>query len=214
MKMGSGGLNLTEATHVLLVEPSLNPAMEKQAVGRVHRIGQTRETRVHRFVICESVEETISSMMSASDAERTVGLENVDRRSPKKRRSKSDPNGEMTISMFKNLFSLRQRGTISDGSASIGSSEAGPAATSSETDSTSMEVSDPAPTITDTLNQNFWEGVVSIRGVGYCDRAKAARTITMRKSAAGLASSAPTSTLIRDEPVVSCFGEWFLVFPI
>nr|XP_020666585.1 E3 ubiquitin-protein ligase SHPRH isoform X1 [Pogona vitticeps] len=60
---GSNGLNIIEATHVLLVEPILNPAHELQAIGRVHRIGQTKPTIVHRFLIKATIEERMQTMM-------------------------------------------------------------------------------------------------------------------------------------------------------
>jgi SNF2 family DNA or RNA helicase len=40
VRAGAVGLTLTAADHIFFVEPCLNPAIELQAIGRVHRIGQ------------------------------------------------------------------------------------------------------------------------------------------------------------------------------
>lgn len=59
---GANGLNLLEAQHVVLVEPLLNPAAEAQAISRVHRVGQTSNTLIHRFMVKNTVEESIYSL--------------------------------------------------------------------------------------------------------------------------------------------------------
>ena len=64
LSKGANGLNLIEATHVFLVEPLLNPGVELQAIGRVHRIGQTKETIVHRFVVQNTIEEKLHQINS------------------------------------------------------------------------------------------------------------------------------------------------------
>ncbi|XP_069742136.1 E3 ubiquitin-protein ligase SHPRH isoform X2 [Narcine bancroftii] len=63
----SNGLNIIEATYVLLVEPILNLAHELQAIGRVHRIGQTKPTVVHRFLIKGTIEERMQSMLKSTE---------------------------------------------------------------------------------------------------------------------------------------------------
>ncbi|RZF49254.1 hypothetical protein LSTR_LSTR002875 [Laodelphax striatellus] len=67
LRTGAKGLNLVEATHVFLAEPILNPADQLQAVGRVHRIGQTRETFVHKFAVKGTIEEKMLTAMEGSD---------------------------------------------------------------------------------------------------------------------------------------------------
>lgn len=66
LSSGSKGLNIIEATHVFLVEPILNPADELQAVGRVHRIGQTKPTFIHRFIIHNTIEERMLSSVDSN----------------------------------------------------------------------------------------------------------------------------------------------------
>ena len=53
---------------MLLVEPVLDPAVEEQAIGRIHRIGQVAATTVHRFVVSATVEENVHKMCAARAA--------------------------------------------------------------------------------------------------------------------------------------------------
>jgi len=48
---------MTAANHVHLVEPHWNPMAEAQAVDRVHRIGQTRDVVVTRYIMRNSIEQ-------------------------------------------------------------------------------------------------------------------------------------------------------------
>ena len=57
LMLGGVGLNLTQANHVLLVEPWWNPGVEIQAIERVHRIGQDKPVYVTRFICKDTIEE-------------------------------------------------------------------------------------------------------------------------------------------------------------
>lgn len=59
LKAGEVGLNLTEASHVLLLDPWWNPFSEKQAIARAHRLGQKNKVNVIRFVAKNTIEEKI-----------------------------------------------------------------------------------------------------------------------------------------------------------
>jgi E3 ubiquitin-protein ligase SHPRH len=58
-KSDSSGLNLVNTTYVFLCEPLINPAIELQAIARVHRIGQQRPTTVYMYLVSDTVEEAI-----------------------------------------------------------------------------------------------------------------------------------------------------------
>jgi SNF2 family DNA or RNA helicase len=59
LRAGAAGLTLTAASRVFLLEPSLDPAVEQQAVARVHRIGQKAEVLITRLLVADTVEEEV-----------------------------------------------------------------------------------------------------------------------------------------------------------
>lgn len=69
VKNGAEGLTLTEANHIFLVEPIMNYGIDAQAINRVHRIGQTQKTYVHRYIVKDTVEEKIDAMRMQKEVE-------------------------------------------------------------------------------------------------------------------------------------------------
>jgi SNF2 family DNA or RNA helicase len=75
LKAGGFGLNLTRANHVFHFDRWWNPAVERQATDRVHRIGQTRRVQVHKFVCIGTIEDRIDKLLTEKSAlsDRIVG---------------------------------------------------------------------------------------------------------------------------------------------
>ncbi len=65
LKAGGFGLNLTAASYIFLMDPWWNPAVERQAVDRAHRIGQENKLTVYRPLIKNSVEEKVLILQEA-----------------------------------------------------------------------------------------------------------------------------------------------------
>ena len=59
LKAGGVGLNLTGADTVIHFDPWWNPAVEHQATGRAHRIGQTKVVTSYKLITRDTVEEKI-----------------------------------------------------------------------------------------------------------------------------------------------------------
>lgn len=59
LKAGGFGLNLTEASYVFLMDPWWNPAVEAQAIDRIHRIGQKQAVFAYRIVTRGTIEEKV-----------------------------------------------------------------------------------------------------------------------------------------------------------
>ncbi len=65
IKAGGVGLNITSANYVLIIDPWWNPFTEEQAIDRTHRIGQTKNVFIYKFITKNSIEEKILNLQNS-----------------------------------------------------------------------------------------------------------------------------------------------------
>jgi SNF2 family DNA or RNA helicase len=65
LKAAGTGITLHAADYVFLLDPWWNPAVEAQAVDRVHRLGQKSTVMVYRMVTAGTIEERIEALKAS-----------------------------------------------------------------------------------------------------------------------------------------------------
>ncbi len=68
LKAGGVGLNLTSADTVIHYDPWWNPAVERQATDRAHRMGQKKPVFVYKLICEGTVEESIQTLQQQKQA--------------------------------------------------------------------------------------------------------------------------------------------------
>ena len=68
LKAGGVGLNLTAADTVIHYDPWWNPAVERQATDRAHRIGQDKAVFVYKLLTAGTVETAILDLQARKQA--------------------------------------------------------------------------------------------------------------------------------------------------
>ncbi|KAK9979436.1 hypothetical protein ABG768_012867 [Culter alburnus] len=78
LKAGGVGINLTAASHVFMMDPAWNPAAEDQCVDRCHRLGQSRDVVITKFIVKDSVEENMVKIQKKKQelVEKAFGVKN------------------------------------------------------------------------------------------------------------------------------------------
>eukprot|EP00897_Mesotaenium_endlicherianum_P006370 jgi/Mesen1/5761/ME000292S04834 len=83
IKAAGVGVNLVAASRVYVMDPWWNPAVEEQAIDRVHRLGQTRAVEVIRYAVADSIEER---MLQLQEKKRELALAAFEHRSLEQQR--------------------------------------------------------------------------------------------------------------------------------
>lgn len=96
LKTSSAGINLTAASRVYLFEPWWNPAVEEQAMDRVHRIGQKEDVKIVRLIARNSIEERI---LELQEKKKTLAREAFQKRGSKDRK-------EVSVDDLRTLMSI------------------------------------------------------------------------------------------------------------
>jgi SNF2 family DNA or RNA helicase len=65
LRAGGVGLNIPEADLVVLFDRWWNPAVEAQAINRAHRLGRRTTLHVVRFLVRDTIEERIDSILAS-----------------------------------------------------------------------------------------------------------------------------------------------------
>jgi hypothetical protein len=67
LRAGGTGVTLTRADTVIHYDPWWNPAVERQATDRTHRLGQTQSVNVYKLVCAGTVEEKVVAMAAGKE---------------------------------------------------------------------------------------------------------------------------------------------------
>ena len=98
--MASGAWLLSPLTY--FVWSSIVKAAENQAMDRIHRIGQTRDVRVYRFLMEGSIEER---MVKLQESKAMLGKGTQERLTPQEKR-------KARMTFLKDLFRVGEEETI------------------------------------------------------------------------------------------------------
>jgi len=67
LRAGGVGLNLGEASHVVMFDRWWNPAVEMQAIYRAHRFDREEPLHVVRFLVVDTIEERIAGILDSKE---------------------------------------------------------------------------------------------------------------------------------------------------